>query len=262
MNRDKRSNRISVIIITYNEEENIGACLETVEWADEIIVVDSFSTDKTLEICKRHAHEVIQRRWEGFGPQKQFALEQATCDWVLSIDADERVSPELREEILAGMNDFDREGYFVPRESFWLGKRLRFGGCGKERIVRFFKREKGRFQGNVHEKLIVQGEVGHLKHSILHVSYRDMDHYFQKFNLYSAMVARERFKSGTRVPFPLQVLFSMLDFLNRYILQLGFLDGMPGFLWASFSSFHRMVKYAKLWEIRQERKKLPGKIGR
>jgi len=257
MNRNKHPNSISAIIITYNEQENIRACLETVKWADEVIVVDSFSTDKTVEICKEYTHKIIQKTFEGFGPQKQFALEQATSDWVFSIDADERVSRELAEEILSHRNSLDKDGYFVPRESFWLGKKLRFGGCGKEMIVRLCRKQKGKFQGNVHEKLAIDGEVGHLKNSILHVSYKNMEHYFSKFNLYSTLVAQERFKAGRNVPLVLQIIFSVLDFFNRYIIKLGFLDGMPGFLWASFSSFHRMVKYAKLWEMQREQKPLP-----
>lgn len=257
LRREKPLNNISVIIITYNEEENIERCLEGVKWADEIIVVDSFSTDRTVEICKDYTDKVIQRKWEGFGPQKQFALEQGTSDWVLSIDADERVSRELKDEILSIKGESGKDGYYIPRKFYWLGKPMRFGGCGKEKHLRLFRREKARFQGFVHEKVFIDGETGCLKNPLIHVSYKNIEDYFHKFNLYSTLGADRRFKEGKKIPFALQVVASLGDFLNRYLLKLGFLDGMHGFLWAGFSSFHRMVKYAKLWEM--ERAKKEGK---
>ena len=249
-------NHISVMIITYNEGENIRPCLEGVRWADEIVVVDSFSTDQTVEICREFTDKIVQRKWEGFGFQKQFALEQTTSDWVLSIDADERVSAELREEILSKKDGFDRDGYSIPFRFYWLGTPLRFGGCGKERHIRLFRRERARFEGLIHEKLLIDGKIGRLEGSILHLSYRNIEDYFNKFNLYSTLVARQKFKEGRHIPFVLQIFASSGDFILRYVLRLGFLDGMPGFLWAGFSSFHRLVKYAKLWEIeRLERQK-------
>lgn len=244
---------ISVIIITYDEEENIRECLEGVKWADEIIIVDSFSTDKTPQICKDYTDKIFQRRWEGFGFQKQFALEQTTFDWVLSIDADERVSGELKEEILSNKNTLDKDGYYIPFKFYWLGKRLRYGGCGKERHIRLFRRQKAKFQGLIHEKLLIDGEIGFLKNPIIHVSYKNIENYFNKFNLYSTMVANQRFKEGRKISFVFQFFASVWDFFNRFIFKLGFLDGMYGFLWASFSSFHRLVKYAKLWEMQKEK---------
>lgn len=245
---------LSVIIITCNEEKNILECLEGVKWAEEIVIVDSFSTDKTLQICKKYTNKIIQRRWEGFGFQKQFALEQTSSDWILSIDADERVSEELREEILSNKNKLDKEGYSIPFKFYWLGKQLRFGGCGNERHIRLFKKEKAKFQGFIHEKLFIDGEIGYLRNPIIHVSYKNIEDYFNKFNLYSTMVADQKFKEGRKVPFVFQIFASIWNFINRYIFKLGFLDGMPGFLWASFSSFHRLAKYAKLWEMQREKK--------
>lgn len=243
---------VSVIVITHNEEENIRGCLESVKWADEIIVMDSFSTDRTLEIGKEYTDKVFQRAWEGFGSQKQFALEQAVLEWVLSIDADERVSGELKEEILSNQNRLDKEGYSIPFRFYWLGRRLRFGGCGRERHIRFFRRQKAKFEGLLHEKIVIDGEIGTLKNSIIHVSYKNIEDYFDKFNLYSTLAANQKTRQKGKIPFVLQIFASLWDFLNRYIFKLGFLDGMPGFLWASFSSFHRMVKYAKLWEKKKE----------
>lgn len=242
---------ISVVIITYNEEENIIDCLESIKWAEEIIIVDSFSTDGTLQISKKYTDKIFQRRWEGFGFQKQFALGKATSDWVLNIDADERVSGELKEEILSNKNVLDKDGYYIPFKFYWLGKQLRYGGCSKERHIRLFRRERAKFQGFIHEKLLIDGETGYFKNPIIHVSYKNIEDYFNKFNLYSTMVATQRFNEGRKIPLVFEIFVSIWDFFNRYIFKLGFLDGMPGFLWASFSSFHRLVKYAKLWEMQK-----------
>lgn len=243
---------LSVVIITHNEEDNIRDCLESVKWADEIVVVDSFSTDKTVEIAREYTDKIIQREWDGYGAQKQFALEQTTSDWVLSVDADERITPELRQEILS--TKLDKDGYDIPFKFYWLGRQLRFGGCGKERHLRLFKRQKAKFtQAPVHEDVLIDGKTGCLKNPIVHFSYKDIADYFTRFNHYSTVEALKKFKQGKRVIFILQIFASILDFVKRYVLKLGFLDGVPGFLWASFSSFHRLVKYAKLWEMQNKK---------
>ncbi|MEW6618454.1 MAG: glycosyltransferase family 2 protein [bacterium] len=239
---------ISVIIITYNEEENIKDCLESVKWADEIVVVDSKSSDKTVEICKEYTDKIIQRKWEGYGLQKQFALEKATSEWVLSIDADERVTAQLKDEIL--QSQLNKDGYYIPFKFYWLGRELRYGGCGHEKHIRLFKRQKAKFtQALVHEDLFIDGEIGYFKNYILHFSYKDIRDYFERFNQYSGIEALKKFNQGEKVIFTLQILLSCVDFISRYIFKLGFLDGTQGFLWAIFSSFHRLVKYAKLWEM-------------
>lgn len=244
---------ISIIIITYNEEENIKDCLESVKWADEIIVVDSFSTDKTIAICKQYTDKVFQNKWEGYGIQKQFALEKATQDWVLSIDADERVTTDLKDEIFS--TKLDKDAYYIPFRFYWIGRQLRFGGCSKEKHIRLFKRQKAKFtEISVHEELMIDGKIGYLKNHIIHLSYKDIEDYFERFNQYSTIEALKKFKQGKKTVLILQILLSIMDFCNRYILKLGFLDGIPGFLWASFSSFHRMVKYVKLWEIQGKNK--------
>ncbi len=240
--------KLSAVIITYNEEENIRQCLESVNWADEIVVVDSFSTDKTVEICKEYTNKVVQKSWEGYGPQKQFALQQASLEWVLSIDADERVTKELKQEILS--SKLNKDAYYIPRKFYWLGRQLQFGGCGREKYIRLFKRLKAKFtQEPVHERVVIDGKIGYFKNHIIHRSYRNIEDYFNKFNRYSSLEAEKKFKGDKQIPFVFQVLLSILDFFNRYILKLGFLDGQPGFLWAIFSSFHRLVKYAKVWEM-------------
>ncbi|MEW6097302.1 MAG: glycosyltransferase family 2 protein [bacterium] len=245
---------VSVIIITYNEEENIKECLESVKWADEIIVVDSFSTDKTIQLCKNYTDKIIQHQWLGYGPQRQIALELATKDWVLNIDADERVTKELKEEILSKINNnqLDANGYYIPFKFYWAGKPLRFGKYGIEKHLRFFRNEKVTYSKHiVHEKAKVEGEIRSLKNHILHFSYKNIEDYFRKFNQYTTLSAIEKFNEGKKA-YLYQFFFPPIDFCIRYFLKLGFLDGLPGFLYAWFSSFYRFVKYAKLWELWQK----------
>lgn len=248
---------ISVIIITYNEEDNIRECLESVKWADEIIVVDSFSIDKTVQICKNYTDKVIQHQWLGDGPQRQIALEMATKDWILNVDADERVSKELREEILLKINNDQlfADGYDIPFKFYWLGRHLRFGRFGIEKHIRFFRNGKVSYSKHiVHGKAKVEGEIRDLKNHILHFSYKDIEDYFIRFNQYTTLSAIEKFNKGKKA-YLYQFFFPPIDFFIRYFLKLGFLDGMPGFLYAGFSSFHRFVKYAKLWELWQKNKR-------
>jgi glycosyltransferase involved in cell wall biosynthesis len=247
---------ISVIIITYNEEENIKACLESVKWADEIIVVDSFSTDKTVQICQDYTDKVIQRKWTSYGSQKQIALKMATKDWILSLDADEQVSKELKEEILSKINkdQLDADGYYIPFKFYWLGRELRFGRYGVEKHIRLFRKGKANYSNQfIHEGLKIEGKIGHLKNYIFHFSYKNIDDYFKKFNQYTTLSAMEKFNKGKKA-YIYQFFFLPIDFCIRYFLKLGFIDGMPGFLYAWFSSFHRFVKYAKLWELWQKQK--------
>ncbi|MDI6736609.1 MAG: glycosyltransferase family 2 protein [bacterium] len=245
---------ISVIIITYNEEENIKECLESVKWADEIIVVDSFSSDKTVQIGKEYTDKVIQKEFSGDGPQRQVALNLATKDWILNLDADERVSKELKEEILSKINNhrLTASAYYIPYKFYWLGKPLRFGRFGVEKHVRFFRRDKGRYSTHiVHSKVEVEGKIGHFKNHIFHFSYKDIEDYFTRLNQYTTLSAVKKFNEGKKAHF--DQFFPPVDFCIRYFLKLGFLDGMPGFLYAWFSSFHRFVKYAKLWELWQKK---------
>jgi len=233
---------ISTCIITYNEEEDIRACLESVKWADEIIIVDSKSTDRTIEICKEYTDKIFTREWSGYGNQKEYARKLASNSWVLNIDADERVSKELKDEILK--SKLLEDAYYIPRRLFFLGKFLRFSGCDKQ--IRLFRKDKAHFSNDIiHEKVIVSGRIGILKNPILHYSYKNISDYFERFNIYSSLEAEKR---EHRASFIFQVFLCFFDFIKRYIFKLGFLDGIPGFLWALFSSFHRLVKYAKIWE--------------
>lgn len=243
---------LSVIVITYNEEDNIARCLESVKWADEIVVVDDFSEDKTVEICHRYTDKIFQRTWNGYGEQKNFAIEKCQGDWVLSIDADEAVTPQLKEEILKVTNrdPARREnGFYIPFRLYFLGKFLRFGGCRREEHLRLFRRDRGKFNINViHEKLLVKGDIGQLAFPINHYSYDSLKEYFSKLNHYTSLAAFSLKGNGKKFRF-WHLALPLLVFVKKYFLQLGFFDGWAGLVWAGLSSLYVFVKYLKLWEL-------------
>jgi glycosyltransferase involved in cell wall biosynthesis len=246
--------RLSAILITRDEALDLPGCLESLRGlADEIVVLDGGSSDSTLEIARSAGARVSHRDFDGFAAQKQAALDQADGDWVLSIDADERLSPELREEIrrvLASPGPF--AGYDIPFEVRFLGRRLRFGGLGSERHLRLFKREAGRFTGGVlHEGVEVRGAVGRLEGRMRHDPYRDIDDYLGKLKVYTTRAALKRREAGCRAS-PWNHLRPFWELFARLVLRLGFLDGRPGIVWAGLCAFHTWVKYLKLAEMEEE----------
>lgn len=239
---------LSVVIVTLNEESNIRECLETVKWADEIIVVDSFSKDGTREIANRYTDKVYQLDRQGFGELKNCALSKAECDWVLSLDADERVTPDLAREIAKSIEKPSFEGYAIPRKAYFLGRWMRHGGWYPGHVVRLFRRERGRFTDDlVHESVIVDGRVGRLSENILHYTDPNLAHYMQKLDKYTSLAALELQKRGQSFTLP-QLLHPPLLFLKMYLFRRGFLDGLPGLILSLLSSFYVLLKYAKLWE--------------
>ena len=246
--------RISATIITYNEEKNIKDCLESVKWVDEIVVVDAFSTDRTFEICQQYTDKVIQHPWQGHVEQKQFALDNATGDWIIALDADERLSDEAREEIeeILEKGSPDIDGYFLPRHSFYLGRWINHGGWYPDYKLRFFKRGKGRWGGkDPHDKIIIDGKTKKLKGKIIHYVYRDLSHQLKTVDLFSTISATNWEKEGK--DFRLLDLFIRppAKFFEVYVYKRGFLDGLPGFIIACVSSFYVFLKYAKLWELKR-----------
>jgi glycosyltransferase involved in cell wall biosynthesis len=246
---------LSVVIIALNEERNLTDCLSSVGWADELIVVDSGSTDNTVSVAKSFTGNVFTVDWRGYGAARNFALARATSDWVFWLDADERVTPELAEEIQRVLRTDDRRisGYTVARRAFFLGRWIKHCGWYPSRVVRLFRREKGKFsETRVHEELIVDGETGVLYHDLLHYTDPDLQHYFNKFNRYTSLAAEDMKAAGRS--------FSMFDLLLRppflfvkmYILRAGFLDGIQGFILSISSSAYVFIKYAKLWELNKE----------
>ena len=244
--------KLTVIIITKNEEADLPACLDSVHpLAAEIIVVDNHSSDATVEIAMRYTPHVHQHAFADYASQKQFALDMATGDWVLSIDADERVSPELAFEISSILNGRPQEaGFEIPFDIYFMGKKLRFGGLGGERHLRLFRRGSGRFIGGIHEGIEVQGPVGRLRGKILHIPYRNIREYLDKMDRYTTMAANERLAQHRKF-IPLHHLLPAWEFFVRTILRLGILDGTSGITWAGLSSFHTWIKFLKLREMQE-----------
>lgn len=245
--------KISAVVVVYNEEKKIRRCLESLSWTDEIIVVDSFSGDRTKEIASVFTDKIFDVKWEGFGKKKEFARGKASGDWVLSIDADEVVSEQLRKEIQKTTekdNSFD--GYYIPRLSNFLGKWIRHGGWYPDHVLRLFKKSKARFdQSLVHEKLIFDGKAGFLKNELLHYTDPTVDHYLSKMNKYTTLGAEKLLQEGKSAsPFDL-ILRPAGVFFKMLVLKFGFLDGWHGFILACLSSFHVFAKYAKLWHVRK-----------
>ncbi len=249
------SSRLSVIVITRNEELDLPACLESFRGLDaEIVVVDNHSSDCTREIAEAAGAKVFTRDFDGYAPQKQSALDRTTGDWVLSLDADERLTPELREEIAgvcADSNGSGPIGYEIPFRVHFMGRRLRFGGLGGERHLRLFRRSRGRFGGGkVHEGIAVEGKTGLLRGAIEHYPYRDLDEYLEKMRVYTSQAAAQRREQGRRFR-ALHHLLPFWEFFRRVFLRLGIFDGTPGVVWAGLSSFHTWVKYLKLRDLQQ-----------
>jgi glycosyltransferase involved in cell wall biosynthesis len=253
---------LSVILITLNEEKNLPRCLKSVAWADEIVVVDCGSTDRTAEIARELGANFVHRDWEGYGRQKNFALSLATKDFVLVIDADEEVSPGLAAEIREVLGRPDpKDGYSFPRKAMLLGRWIRHGNWYPDRRVRLFRRGTAEFTDReIHESLIFRFEPGRLRHELLHYSYESVHEYFRKFNRYTELAAGRMYREGRRANlFDLFVKPSWV-FLQSYLFRLGFLDGLAGFAAAALSDMYVFVKYLKLKEIERKSRENPGKL--
>ncbi|MHB8908694.1 MAG: glycosyltransferase family 2 protein [Syntrophales bacterium] len=240
---------LSVIVITRNEEASIGACLTSVDWADEIVVIDSGSTDGTVEICRRHGALVhVAADWPGFGPQKNRALALATGEWVLSLDADERVTPELRREIQDAMSDpGGRTAFAVPRRSSYCGRPMRHGGWWPDYVTRLFRRGAGRFSDEtVHERLIVDGPVGRLRCPLVHEAFDDLEEVLETVDRYSTAGATAMYERGKRATLAEAILHGLWSFFHTYVVRAGFLDGREGFMLAVSNAEGTYYRYLKL----------------
>lgn len=254
---------ISAALITLNAAETIESTLDAIAWCDEIVVVDSGSGDRTVEICRERGCVVIEKRFTGFGPQKQFAVAAARHDWILAIDADEVVSPELRVELerLLTHTGPGCVGYEIRIPLVFMGRVLRFGGEYQKRHLRLFDRRHGTFNdAQVHERVVVDGRIGRLSGLIWHRSYRDLHHYFEKFNDYTTRSAGQLADRGQRVSRWLVAWRLPLVFLHLYLVRGLILDGFPGFVWAALSSFHRFTKYVKLFELNERKRHAPADL--
>ena len=244
---------LSAVLIVKDEEEDLPGALENLRGlADEIVIlVGAESRDRTEAIARESEALVSVRRFDSYAGQKQAALEMATKRWVLSIDADERVSPELRLEIprLLTQAQEDVAGYEIPFSVFFMGRRLRFGGLGHERHLRLFRRERGRFVGGaLHEGVEISGRADRTRGAMNHVPYRDLSEYLAKMDAYTTLAARKRHEAGRRFSLGHHLLLPG-EFFLRAVVKLGFLDGFPGLVWAGLSAFHSWLKYVKLREL-------------
>lgn len=241
---------LSVIVITKNEAEHISRCLASVDWADEIIVVDSGSDDSTVDICRTYTDKVFITDWPGFGQQKQRALDKAQGDWVLSIDADEVVTPELRVEIEKALQQQHYNGYEIPRLSSYCGRQIRHGGWWPDYVLRLFRHECGQFTDSVvHESIIVQGAVGRMHSPLLHDAFINLDEVLHKVNSYSTLGAEMLYQRGVRSSLGKAVLKGLWTFIRTYWIKAAFLDGRQGLMLSISNAEGAYYKYLKLLEL-------------
>lgn len=247
---------VSVVIITFNEEKNIRAALESAKWADEIVVLDSFSTDRTVDICREYTQEVYQESWRGFSGQKQRAVDLAKNDWVFVLDSDERFTEWLRAEI-AGLlqNGPGKDGYYCARRNHFMGREILHGGWYPDYSLRLFDRTKGRFvRREVHEAVEVRGATGYLDNPMLHYTYNGISDYLKRMERYAGLAAGELYKNGKKAGVLELMLRPPFTFFKMYLLKQGFRDGVHGLVLAVLYSYYTFSKYAMLWELRQDEK--------
>lgn len=243
---------LSVTIITRDEAHNIARCLESVRWADEIVVVDSGSTDGTIEICRSFPCRLIQTEWRGFGPTKRFAVEQAAHDWILSVDADEVITDALARAIRALLDAPPQAAaYRITRRSYYLGNPIRFSGWQRDCPVRLFDRRRGNFGDEiVHESVHVEGKVASLEGGLLlHYPYPSLATHLAKMERYSHLAAVQLHERGRSSTISEALLRAGAKFAKMYVLRGGFLDGKAGFVLASNSAYGVFLKYLRLWEL-------------
>jgi glycosyltransferase involved in cell wall biosynthesis len=249
--------KLSIIIITKNEAANIRACIESVVWADEIIVVDSGSSDETVEVCRELGAQVHVHDWPGFGIQKNRALSYATHEWIFSIDADERVTPELQSQLIKAMEEDSEDGFYVPRLSQFCGRFIRHSGWYPDYVLRLFRRTKGHFSDDmVHERVILEGTVGRLSSPLLHYSYLNEEDVQRKTEQYARAGAMQMFKSGKAASLAAAPLRAGWAFIRTYCLRLGFLDGIAGFNIALMNARTTYLKYNQLKALRSAKSAL------
>lgn len=255
---------LSVCIVAMNEQDNIEECLASADFAQEWIVVDSHSTDATREKAAARGARVVERDWPGHVQQKNFAIDQASNDWVLCLDADERVSPELRASILAALErPQEADGYEMARRTWYLGRWIRRGGWYPDRKIRLFRRSKGRWGGvNPHDHVHVEGRVGRLAGDLLHYSYRSISDHLRTIDSFTTIAAKEKHAAGRRAGIVDLTLRPFGKFLRMYVLKAGFLDGVPGLVVAVTGAFYVFLKYAKLRETDRAARSGSGRDGR
>lgn len=245
---------LTVIIPCFNEARNIKALLETVTWADEILIIDSFSTDETLEIAKEFPVKILQREYKYPAEQKNWAIPQATHDWILILDADERVTPELKTEIQTILSRTpDKVGYWIGRRNFFMGKEVQYSGWQSDKVIRLIHKAHCRYEDKlVHEEITTDGALGMLKHKMTHYTYRDITHFLEKVDRYAGWSAQDYQEKTGRVTLYHLLLKPLFRFIKHYFLKLGILDGKVGFVISSILAWSVFLRYVKMMEIRKK----------
>ncbi|MCC6275830.1 MAG: glycosyltransferase family 2 protein [Leptospiraceae bacterium] len=244
---------ISACIITLNEEDILDSCLKSLDFVDEIIIVDSHSTDKTLEIAKKYKAKIFLRNFDNYVNQKNFCLEQASNNWILAVDADEIVSQDLKKEIiqLKEKNFSEFEAFYLPRLSFYLGKWIYHGGWYPNYQIRLFKKDNAKFEGQlVHEKVTTSGKLSYLKNPLLHYSYKNISDHLKFIDKYSDLTAKERAREEKSSSVLLAVGKAFWKFIWMYFFRLGILDGKVGLIIAILGSYYNFLKYVKVFEFK------------
>jgi len=242
---------VSALVIAHNEEKNIARCLDSLSWADEIVLVDAGSQDGTVRIAREYTQRIYSHPWEGFVAQRNWALEQAQHQWVLFLDADEVISPRLREEIeaLKAQGVGEHRGFEIPRRSFYLGDWVNYGGWYPNYQLRLFDRKRGKWIGGmVHERVEVEGRVGRLKGEILHYPYPDLSSHLQRIDDYSTLKAEDLYLQGKRSHLWDLLFRPFFKFLKMFFLRLGFLEGVRGLVISCLGAHYSFLSYAKLFE--------------
>ena len=247
--------KISAIIPTLNEEIHIAEAISSVSFADEIIIIDSFSSDKTIAIAEKLNVKIIKREFDDFSSQKNFAINQASHDWIYILDADERVTLEVEKEIIEAVKDpKDFVGFYVRRTFYFGDRKVNYSGFQRDKVIRLFLKEHCKYSGLVHEKIISNGKIGFFRNKIDHFSYRNYDHYISKLNHYAAIRAEELHDNGKKVNIYHVMIKPGARFFIHYFIRLGFLDGFTGFLVAKTQAYGVLTRYIKLWLLNSEMK--------
>ncbi|MCC5943290.1 MAG: glycosyltransferase family 2 protein [Bernardetiaceae bacterium] len=245
-------NKVSAIITTFNEAHNLREAIQSIEWADEIIVVDSFSTDSTLEIANELADKVLQRKYEDPASQKNWAIPQAQYEWIFILDADERVSLALANEIklILDTETIDCDAFDIPRLNIFMNKTIRYSGWQGDSVIRLFKKSCRYESKKVHEEIITKGiKVKKLKEKLVHHTYKDIKHHLYKLDKYTSWKAEEHIKKNKRITFFHLYIKPVARFIRQYILKLGILDGKVGLIIAWFSAYSVFLSYLKAWRM-------------
>lgn len=247
--------KVTAIIPTFNEEHNIEAAIASVSWADEIIVVDSFSTDKTIAIAKEKGVRILQREYEHSASQKNWTIPQASHEWIFLLDADERVDEELKNDVQTVLNNNENEhaAFWIKRRNFFMNSEIKYSGWQGDKVVRLFKRDDCKYEDkSVHAEIICNGTIGILKSKLVHYTFKDIFHYLEKWDRYTTMSGSDRAKRGEKPTLFHFLIKPAFRFFHDYFIKLGILDGLTGFILCTLSSMSVFMRYLKVRQFNQD----------